>query len=52
MTGENSQNGSKGLEMFRRLKQANPDLPEPVELLRAMMGVILSRAAAKNLHYR
>jgi hypothetical protein len=49
--GENSQNGPKGLEMFRRLKQANPDLPEPVELLRAMMGVILSREAAKNLYH-
>ena len=32
--GENGQNKAKGLEMFQRLKQANPDLPEPRELSR------------------
>jgi len=32
--GEYSKGKAKGLEMFQRLKQANPDLPEPKELLR------------------
>lgn len=32
--GENSQNKEKGLQMFRRLEQANPGLPEPRELSR------------------
>jgi hypothetical protein len=33
-TGTNSQNKATGLEMFQRLKQANPDLPEPIDLSR------------------
>jgi hypothetical protein len=33
-TNKGSQEKAKGLELYQRLKQANPDLPEPVELSR------------------